>query len=223
MPSNSRVLKVETQVRDAIVSLEHLLSPADTYSKGYGRNTVLADLIRRAEASVRPDGFPPGGNAEHVAGSGGGDPVLSVVSARLEDVCDLCEGRGSTTRLHDDGSTSEAACRRCEGSGRRWADPVGDAVAELLHQVSEIRRACRVVDRKRFAVLGVEQKARKVRLPDLCAACEKEVSGIGNDRLRNRFCRSCFLKWGSWKLKHQSGDPAADRRRFEAEIRALLK
>ena len=48
MPSNSRVLKVETQVRDAIVSLEDLLSPADTYSKGYGRNTVLADLIRRA-------------------------------------------------------------------------------------------------------------------------------------------------------------------------------
>ena len=108
--------------------------------------------------------------------------------------------------------------------GRRWADPVGDAVAELLHQVSEIRRACRVVDRWGYAVLGVEQKAAGFDCLTSAQPCEKEVSrDWQRPPARNRFCRSCFLKWGSWKLKHQSGDPAADRPpRFEAEIRQGL-
>jgi hypothetical protein len=218
MPSKSFVERWESRANDSIDALEHLLGPSEVR----GRGSMLADLLTRAEISSRADGYSQGDSGEKVSGGGGGtDATLGAALARIQDVCSRCKGTGKFILERGDA----VDCRACNGSGRRWADPVGDAVQELVVALGGVYRACKTIDRARERVLGVADSARGrvSSLQGSCLVCEKAVSGTPNDRLRRGQCRSCFTAWTTWKLDNaSSGDPGADFARFSVWQRKRL-
>jgi len=218
VPSKSFIQRYEDRAREGIDALEALLKPAEVH----GRGTLLADLLYRAELTSRPDGYSRGGSGEKVGGGGEAtDSTLSTALARMEDVCTRCVGGQYSL---SDGR--RVPCRACRGTGRRWADPIGDAVGEILERLSEIARAARIIDMRRSTVLGAAESARG-RVSSLqgnCVVCGQPVTGVGQDQLHRGLDVSCYLKWDRWKLTHaSSGDPGADRRRFARWVAEQIK
>jgi hypothetical protein len=223
VPSKARVEKFELKAREAAEALDHLLSPSEIR----GRGTCLQDLMTRAEISSKPDGYSRGAGGEKVGGGGTADSTQANAIARLEDVCSRCDDEKHSHPglfVLDDGR--KVTCRACGGSGRRWADPLSDAVDELLERLGVVSRLCKIIDRKRELVLGAASGARGrvSSLQGSCLVCEAEVSGSANDRLKRGMCNKDYLAWGVWRLSNPpSGDPGADFNRFKTQRLAHLK
>ena len=223
MPSRARTEKFERKAREAAEALDALLAPAEVR----GRKSLLEDLMARAELSSRPDGYSRGGSGERVGGGGMANSTLANAVARLEDVCSRCDDEKHTHPgkfVLDDGRL--VPCRACGGSGRRWADPLADAVDELLEKLSVVSRLCKIIDQKREMVLGAAEAARG-RISSLqgsCILCGAEVTGLPDDKLDRGLCKIDALAWGVWKLDHRrSGDPGEDFVRFRVARLAVLK
>ena len=213
---NSAAERLERRIRDAIATLESLLAPSDVR----GRGTVMAELLRRAEMTSIVDGYPIGGGAERTSGGTTGNPTLQAVMARDNDVCNKCKG-GSITRK--DGKV--VTCRVCNGSGRRWADPVADAVTEIEARLLSITHDTRAIDRhRRLIAASAQVKGRQSSLQGECAACGDATTGLGEDRLRAGLDNKCYLSMTSWKLRNPDtqSDPGAHYRKFVAWRRESL-
>jgi len=197
---------MEHRVRDVLATMESLLAPAPTR----GRGSVIADLVKRAEEPSVIDGYPRGGGGERVSGSGDADPTMATVAARQADVCGRCiDG----LILRRDGSTY--TCPQCGGSGRRWADPVADAIAEIERLLIAAARQARDIDRQRAKINATTPKVgRTSSLQGNCVVCGVMVTGAAEDRLKRGMDNACYLAWGSWKIKNETDDPGADFHRF---------
>jgi hypothetical protein len=205
-----RTDELERRVKKANETLEHLIGAW----AGKGTPSVLFEFMRRGEQPFGADGYATR-SALDPSGVGGGSSdmtsVESAANARMADKCSRCEGTGKYG--------GRAKCRACNGSGRRWADPVSEDVTEALKQLGVALRALDTVASRVDSVMGTAAKfaGRQSTLQGTCAveACSAQVSGIGSDRLRGGFCNRCSLHHGSWKLLHPpSGDPGADRLAF---------
>ncbi len=202
MPKSTRL---EEQCRDIASTIEYLLSPA-----GQRGLTVLGDMLRRAEEPFAIDGYPRGSGGEPTSGGGVSDPTLGSVIAREADTCDRCE-QGIFTL--SDGRL--VLCRACGGTGRRFSDPVGEAVREITSLVRQIWRLARQIERRRQTVSAEVNKRGRESSVQSCAICGDTVTGVGNDRLRLTWDSKCYLSWTSWQLRNKSsGDPGTDRIHF---------
>ena len=213
---NPSAERLERRIRDAIVTLESLLAPADTRGKG----TAIAELLRRAEMPSIVDGYPVGSGAERTSGGVTGNPTLQAVMAREDDVCNKC--LGGSIKLKNG---SVVTCRVCNGSGRRWADPVGDAVLEIEARLLSISHDARLIERHRKLIAASAQvKGRQSSLQGECSACGDATTGLGEDRLRAGLDNKCYLSMTSWKLRNPDtqSDPGAHYRKFIAWRRDSL-
>jgi hypothetical protein len=215
----------ERKIREARGRLGKFLEPSTIK----GRGTVLADLLYRAEHTSAPDGYSAGGAGEKV---GGGDIDSDSTSrTALEitegDICPRC--RGQKTVQVDEGRVEP--CKRCSGTGRRWADPIAHLIEQLTAELDSVIQSVVRIDRWREVVVraGEDKRGREgaFTLGGICSipSCGAVVSGLGSDRLRNTWCNRCFGHWTTFKVREKStGDPGADRQRFalqwEAELRA---
>ena len=203
---------VEDKARDVIAILESLLAPSSMRPT----KTVLADLLIRASEPSTIDGYPKGQAAEKTSGGESGDSVLGAVMARSRDICDQCAGSGHFKKQ----SGQVVHCKFCEGSGRRWADPIAVWVEELVEHLETLWREAKVVDARRVKVVGVHRQAlvRKSSLQGECLVCLKPSTGVGSDRLRRGLCNACSLSFSSWSLKN----PGQDITKFTMWRRARL-
>jgi hypothetical protein len=213
----SRLSRLEDGAVEAIITLEHLVGPSRN-----PKLSLLGDIMRRADYTSRPDGYPrSSGGAERVGGGDGSDPTIGTVLALVEDVCTRCD-KGTYTR--EDGV--KLACKRCGGTGRRWVDQVQMAADELVRQLEAIVRAVRVIEKKQQVVLGAGErlKGRQSSLQGSCIVCGADVSGVGSDRLVKGCCHRCYLSWTGYALPHKpSGDPGHDFVRFTTWRRSHLE
>lgn len=132
-----------------------------------------------------------------------------AVLNRAQDVCGRC----------DEGQWHGRACKYCGGSGRRWADPIGEAVADLARELEALARCANLIAGKTTLVMGAADRwrGRQSALQGTCGvtACGRVVTGVGEDRIKGGYCPRCYLHFCSWKLINRpSGDPAADRAAF---------
>ena len=217
MATKQATRRLEDRIKHAIAELEALVAPA--HPRDPSGRTVIAELVRRAELPSTIDGYPRSSGSEHVSGGNGADidysdPTGGAMLARSMDVCERCKGTGEFVRQ----DLSVAKCRRCDGAGKRWVDPIRDAVADITAGVGEVSRLCRRIDTTRARVVGVQAKeqGRQSSLQGNCLACGKAVSGVGEDRLKHGLDNACYLAWGSYKLKNplEDGDPGAQFQRF---------
>ena len=128
---------------------------------------------------------------------------------RIQDVCGRCEN----------GQWRGRTCKFCGGSGRRWADPIGDAVRDLVKDLHALERYANSIAGKTTIVMGAADRwrGRQSALQGTCQvpACGRVVAGVGEDRLKGGMCNRCYLHYTSWKLVNApSGDPGADRQVF---------
>ena len=79
-------------------------------------------------------------------------------------------------------------------SGRKVHDPVGSAVKEIDRAIFEIRRQTEVLNQQREYVLNPRER-HKDNYIQHCEACEREVAGTSNDRIRSGYCASCYNVW----------------------------
>ncbi len=208
---SKRVDDLEHRTKEAVITLEHLLAP----SAGKGTRSILAEMLRRAEQPFGVDGYKTRVGVDPSGVGGGSGDLTSVEGAanfRMEDVCQRCVN----------GVFNGRTCKICGGSGKRWADPIGDAVHELVTQLGVIFRASVAVSSKTEAVMGSAARvAGRQNTLSFCGvpSCERSrigLSGVGNDRLRNGWCPRCSLHFNSWRLLHRTSDPGADRVAFIA-------
>lgn len=207
---------------------EHLLAPGPSRVAG---STVMEDLKVRASMSARPDGYPsssvsqgvvltkpasqPGLRTDptdakpppHEEGFAEDTTIERIAEARMNDICEQCKGVPSVP-----------ACNRCNGTGRRFADPQGEAYSAIEQAVRQMYDLALLLRRKRAIIehAADNHRGRQSTLGGNCDVCTEFVTGVGEDRLRSKMCPRCYLKHGSWKLKNPStDDPGADRRRFK--------
>jgi hypothetical protein len=226
-------------VADLLDTLEALAKPGPSHTGA----TVMGDLLARAAFSARPDGYGSGSSvtgallnqptsngalrthlydpmpSHHEHGFVDDTSVEQAALDRMHDVCDDCNGAG-TVIAH----TGEVPrpCRRCNGTGRRWADPTAEAVRDIVAALTDMRRLAAIVDRKRQMVMHARDavKGRESALGGNCRRCAAWASGAVGDQLKNGWCPDCQLAWGVWQLENKpSGDPVADRRRFDEQYR----
>jgi hypothetical protein len=212
----------------------------------------MGDLLARAAFSARPDGYGSGSSvtgallnqptsngalrthlydpmpSHHEHGFVDDTSVEQAALDRMHDVCDNCEGRGWVPvpgpAALPPGTVAPFAkpCQRCNGTGRRWADPIGEGVRDIVAALTDMRRLAAIVDRKRQMVMHARDavKGRESALGGNCRRCAAWASGAVGDQLKNGWCPDCQLAWGVWQLENKpSGDPVADRRRFDEQYR----
>ena len=203
--------RIEEGIRASIHILESLLVPVRKRSAV----SVIISLVHRASETSEADGFPRGGAPER-SSSAVSDPTLASVMVRDDDVCLRCV-EGIFTL--EDGRKVE--CRTCQGTGRRWADPVPGKVADLLHVLAEVRRLTAQVDHKRKELnRPVDMKqGRESSLQGHCLACGEAVSGVGEDRLKRGCCPRHYPKWLEWRKAHEGTDPITEFQMFVASTK----
>jgi hypothetical protein len=226
-------------------TLEHLAAPG---KRSNGTNyTILGDLLAQAAYSARPDGYPTSSSTEgvvltkpasqpylrthpdeplappHEQGFVTDTSVERIAEERANDVCDDCYGHGFVARTVD--SPDTVPCQRCNGTGRRWADPIGEAARDVVAALMEMRRFCAIVQRKSDIVLHAadNHRGRQSTLGGNCDVCTEFVTGVGDDKLKSKLCPRCQLKHGGWKVDHPtSSDPGADRLAFKKHMQEWL-
>lgn len=115
---------------------------------------------------------------------------------------------GKTSEISD--PTGTAVIRRINSEAT--PDPVRKTVEEIFALVSTISKAAVKLDRKIQVVLNTASSKRgRETTIDLCLACEADVTGVGEDRIRSGYCPACYRKW------LRDGRP--DRHRFEKSRR----
>lgn len=75
-----------------------------------------------------------------------------------------------------------------------WADPVGDAIAEIFTTMAEALGLLLVIDDQRGYVLAVGKEGRASSLTS-CSCCARDVLCQPGDRLRAGFCSACYSAW----------------------------
>ena len=215
MKKSERATKTEEAIRDAIATLSSLLNASPIR----GRGTVIADLLYRAEMPSVIDGYPTGGGQEQVTHSDVSDPTLGTVLARENDVCGKCVG--GTVMLKDG---RRVTCKVCQGTGRRWADPIAHAVEVIVEEITVVIASAKVIDRRSVQVLtSSKTTGRESSLQGACEVCGDFVSGVGEDRMRSGMDNKCYMSWLGWRQKHPEPDPGAQRHRFVIWRRNALK
>jgi hypothetical protein len=160
--------------------------------------------------------------------------VERIAEDRMNDVCDDCRGTGKfivgtvgpLVGLEQTATWSTKSCRRCNGSGRRWADPIGEARDRAVAALLEMRRQYAIVQRAEAVVFHAADnlRGRQSTLGGNCDVCSDFVTGVGLDRLRSKMCPRCYFKWTSWTLEFPvgTGDPGPHRERFKAFMAGWL-
>ena len=247
-PKETPTERLERQLGDTLEILGNLLKRQPGPSNGVKPPSILSALMRMGDEDSTPDGFPraTGFRSEQTSGGDTSDPVMRTVLAREADFCPTCTFCATCTtpvreKEHDSKdhdfapvspelrgrlaipptATEEGRavpCPTCDGSGRRYADPVDAEVDDILRRLRSIMREVRVLERKRR---NLEARVKPLREETLntCSVCGDGTA----ERLKSLMDNKCFLAWGSWKLKNPTcGDPHTDRQRFATERRAFL-
>ena len=117
-------------------------------------------------------------------------------------------GGGSSSGITD--STASAALRRIMGNPS--PDPVRKSVEEAFAIIAMITKYSIKLDHKIQVVLNTaaSKRGREITI-DLCLACQCDVTGVGEDRIKSGYCPACYRKW------LRDGRP--DRHRFEKSRR----
>lgn len=172
-------------------SLAHLKRQRDVISEVLRRldDVTLADLHRRARHPAS-DGFGSGRPELAVAAASDNTPVEASVLANYRVNDETGEGWWATTD-----------------------DPVGRALAELFGALSEAAGVLMGVNRNLDYVTHAKESAEGwvSSLQGSCAACDRDVAGTENDRLKAGYCPACYTAW------LRDGRP--DRLKFERERR----
>lgn len=222
---------LERKVRRAHEALGLLLQPSGIPKRG----TVLADLVYRGLEDARPDGFPTSSSSAQPAlvrpSSQDGlrtnlddalrrkrepgyatSPVERAAEALAEDVCDHCEGAARVP----DPKNPEAAipCGRCGGTGRRYHDPIGEAVQDICHRITDLAILAMIIDKKRQIVLHAGDSAESEEKVDNCHGCHRKVYGGRGDPIRRGLCGACSTRYYLWRTENGTNDESADRARF---------
>jgi hypothetical protein len=151
--------------------------------------------------------------------------VESAVEDLMNDVCERCEGRGNVVcRVVDDQSGVDRAeptyltCGQCDGTGRRWADPVGEAVEDLCTRLYELSGHAVVINKRRQVVIGAAGNTRGKPADEYCEGCHRPRGDIGTDPFRRGLCSSCAQAWYEWRKDvNRTDDESSDRMRFCAQ------
>ena len=79
-------------------------------------------------------------------------------------------------------------------AARRTPDPVGDACKSIDRRIFAIAKEMQTLVQQLDFVLNPRDRHRETQVIH-CAACEREVAGTANDRLRSGYCYQCYRKW----------------------------
>ena len=82
-----------------------------------------------------------------------------------------------------------------------------DTVAEIAQLLDEIHALAQRIETKVSFVVDVADRKRESTII-YCEACEREIAGTTNDRVRSGYCSACFQAW------NRAGKPY--RTQFEA-------
>ena len=137
---------IEEKIKDIIGAMEALLAASKSRP-----GSVIAELLARAEMPSVIDGYGTGNRGEPTSGGDVGDPVHGTVVARAADVCGKCVGTGYVFKKQGR-NPKKFSCPQCRGSGRRWADPVSDAVVSIRDCVTRIHVECKSIDKSRSRI-----------------------------------------------------------------------
>jgi len=134
----------------------------------------LARIVQSIKMRTIADGFKSGGFS---VGGGGSSESTPTEQAALRGLPDD-EKREDDWRFHSQ------------------LDPVRDASVELLAYFLGIVSYAELV-KKRHAYLRHTGEALRGRVTtlDQCMACLRDVSGVGDDRIRAGFCSSDYKAW----------------------------
>jgi hypothetical protein len=209
---------IEEKIKDIIGAMEALLAASKSRP-----GSVIAELLARAEMPSVIDGYGTGNRGEPTSGGDVGDPVHGTVVARAADVCGKCVGTGYVFKKQGR-NPKKFSCPQCRGSGRRWADPVSDAVVSIRDCVTRIHVECKSIDKSRSHIGATVPKRERISsLQGNCLVCGTAVTGVAENRLRRGLDPECFLAWTSWEIEHSTDDPGADFHRFTKFWRKILE
>lgn len=178
---------------------------------------AVFDLLRRAQYSTKPDGYPESTRPTEIHGQGSDDPLVGIADARIrhDRIRQLVEDRRAAVAASD-----HRAVRACDQELKRLGagegDPLRANIEEIFASISEISGHAKRVHRLRQVVLhaGDKLKGRQTTLSQ-CQACNRDVSNVGDDRLRSGYCDACRKAWD------REPQPR-DRLRFELRRRQEL-
>jgi hypothetical protein len=239
--SAREVRDAERKIKVTILVLQSLVAPSPIPRRG----TLLADLVYRAEHTNEPDGYPntslsaapqlthptsqpelrshPGDakGRKHEAGYKDDTSTESDADALMNDVCDECGGAGVLPRITiaTDGTEIKTTdrCRECRGTGRKWIDPLGDAVDEIMTSVFEMVGHAVIIGKRSAVVIHAGAELRGVPGIRICNGCHNDVER--GERWTKGFCQACATAWYEWHKEPEnlSSDENADRARFGAQ------
>lgn len=235
MPERRSARDLERKARRSSDALLALLQPSGIQRRG----SVIADLLYRAQHASVPDGFPTSSAAaapallrpaaqdrlrtdpedalrrKREAGYAESSSVEAAVESLMEDVCDDCGGAGE----HVLGTTGrEGPCKSCGGTGRRYHDPISEAVDELVAALETVVRCCHKIDKKRQIVLHARDSAPTAVDAVSCLGCHRKVYGGKADPIRRGLCNSCATAYYLWRSTSGTDDESADRHRWRVEV-----
>lgn len=166
---------------------------------------ILAELVRHDEVAVEHDGYP-----SRSGGGGGGAPAVTVPDEH---------GDPDSVTV----TFTEAAVFARGDDHRR--DPIGDAVRYIEAALPAVAEGLRRIDRARASVVHAadDKRGRISSLQGTCSACQRDVTGVGVDRLRRGWCTACYTAFLRWRnTRPTSQDPGGENSRFEAFRRQQL-
>lgn len=157
-------------------------------------DSTLAELLRRGQYPAT-DGY--GGGSNGASGNDISRPTEAAVVQRAGGRT-ITDEHGQQRETPDDWTDTR--------------DDVRQAISELFATLAEALGHIRSVDRKRQYVMAIADTAsgRVSSLQGQCEACEADVIGVGDDRLRAGFCPACHKAW----VRTDQGKGRMDRMQF---------
>ena len=178
---------------------------------------VICDLLRRAQCSHVPDGYPVSSRGSEVHGGSSEWAVLDTATARIRyDQVQCLMAEREQAMEAGDVQRARMLDRQIAEIGHVEPDPIGDDIEEIFGTLTEITGGAKRVNRLYQVVVhaGDALKGRPSTV-DHCRACERVVAGTTADRLRSGYCSGCYSAW------IRDGRP--DRLRFERARREELQ
>lgn len=163
--------------------LEDWLADRNTVNKLITQldDKTLEDLVRRGQHRTGGDGHA--GNKRPGAGGAhrGNEPARPTEAAAVR----------LGAEAHDDPELDEP------DTWEEWErDLVGQALAAAQADTAKMAALARSVRRKVEYVLDAYKKSNiRPAGAGICAACLRDVPGIGSDRLRSGYCDACRKAW----------------------------